>query len=75
MNTTEKNTHELVRPQYWITNESIEATVDALDIKRDDSILSVCGSFDLPAALSEFTDEEVFAFDKNLAQMGLLQNV
>ena len=62
---------KLSRPQYWITNESIEATVNALDIKKDDSIISVCGSFDLPASFSEFTHEEIVTFDKNLAQLEL----
>jgi len=65
------NLQKLSRPQYWITNESIEATVDALDIQGDDSILSVCGSLDLPAAFSEFTDKEIIAFDKSLAQIEL----
>lgn len=59
------------RIQYWITNECIESIVEPLEIQPKDRIVSVCGSLDIPAAMVEFTNENIFSFDRNLAQINL----
>ncbi len=57
-----------MRVVYVATNECVEAVVRGLDVRGDDSILTICGSGDVPFALVE-NGARVVAVDVNPIQI------